>query len=62
MSDLLNSEGKGWFEENKTQMRNFTEQHVKEVLLKATLQPRRQKKRTIKGNTKGHRPEARQAT
>ena len=62
MNDLLDNEGKGWFQENKEQMRRFTEQPVKEVLLKANLQPRIKKKRTIKGNTKGRRPEARQAT
>ena len=39
MSDLLDNEGKGWFQENKKQMRNFTEQQVKEILIKENLQP-----------------------
>ena len=39
MSNLVDSEGKSWFQENKEQMRNFTEQQVQEVLLKENLQP-----------------------
>jgi 1,6-anhydro-N-acetylmuramate kinase len=39
MSNLVDSEGKSWFEENKVQMRNFTEQQVREVLIKQNLQP-----------------------
>jgi hypothetical protein len=39
LNDLLDSEGKGWFEENKAHMRNFTEQQVKEIVIKANLQP-----------------------
>jgi hypothetical protein len=31
MSDLLDNEGKGWFQENKEQTRRFTEQQVKET-------------------------------
>ena len=34
MSNLLDEEGKGWFEENKEQSRNFTRQQVKEILIK----------------------------
>ncbi len=40
MSNLVDSEGKSWFEENKAQMVNFTEQQVKEVLIKQHLRPR----------------------
>ncbi len=40
MSNLVDSEWKSWFEENKTQMRNFTEQKVKGLVTKQTLQPR----------------------
>jgi len=39
MSNLVDSEGKSWFEENKAQMRNFTEQQVKELVIKQNLQP-----------------------
>ena len=39
MSNLVNDEGKSWFEENKAQMRNFSTQPVKEVLIKENLQP-----------------------
>ncbi len=34
MSNLVDSEGKSWFQENKAQMRNFTEQQVHEVVVK----------------------------
>jgi hypothetical protein len=40
MSNLVDIEGKSWFEENKTQMRNFTKQKVKELVSKPHLQPR----------------------
>ncbi len=39
MSNLVDSEGKSWFQENKEQIRNFTEQQVQEVLLKENLEP-----------------------
>ncbi len=39
LSNIVDSEGKSWFQENKEQMRNFTEQQVQEVLLKENLQP-----------------------
>ncbi len=39
ISNLVDSEGKGWFQENKEQMRNFTEQQIKDILIKATLEP-----------------------
>jgi hypothetical protein len=39
MSDLFDNEGKGWFEENKEQMRRFTEQQVKEIVIKENLAP-----------------------
>ncbi len=38
MSNLVDSEGKSWFEENKVQMRNFTEQQVHEVVVKENLE------------------------
>ncbi len=38
MSNLVDSEGKSWFQENKTQMRNFTEQQVHEVVVKENLE------------------------
>ncbi len=38
MSNLVDSDGKSWFEENKTQMRNFTEQQVHEVVVKENLE------------------------
>ncbi len=38
ISNLVDSEGKGWFQENKEQIRNFTEQQVKDILIKATLE------------------------
>ncbi len=38
ISNLVDSEGKGWFQENKEQMRNFTEQPVKDILIKANLE------------------------
>jgi hypothetical protein len=39
MSNFVDDEGKGWFQENKDQMRNFTQQQVKEVLIKENLRP-----------------------
>jgi alpha-galactosidase/6-phospho-beta-glucosidase family protein len=39
ISNLVDSEDKGWFQENKEQMRNFTEQQVKDILIKANLEP-----------------------
>ena len=36
--DLLDSEGKGWFEENKEQMRRFTEQQVHDIVVKENLE------------------------
>ena len=38
MSDILDSEGKGWFEENKEQMRRFTEQQVQDIVVKENLE------------------------
>ncbi len=38
MSNLVDSEGKSWFQENKAQMRNFTEQQVHEVVVKENLE------------------------
>ncbi len=38
LSDLLDSEGKGWFEENKVQMRRFTEQQVHDIVVKEKLE------------------------
>jgi DNA topoisomerase VI subunit A len=38
MNNLLDDEGKGWFEENKEQQRRFTEQQIHEVLIKENLQ------------------------
>ena len=38
LSDLLDSEGKGWFQENKEQMRRFTEQHVHDIVGKENLE------------------------
>ena len=38
LSDLLDSEGKGWFEENKEQMRRFTEQQVHDIVAKENLE------------------------
>ena len=38
MSNLLDDEGKGWFQENKAQMRNFTTQQVRETVIKENLQ------------------------
>ena len=38
MSDILDSEGKGWFEENKEQMRRFTEQQVQDIVMKENLE------------------------
>jgi hypothetical protein len=38
LTNLVDSEGTSWFEENKQQMRNFTEQQVKEVLIKENLE------------------------
>ncbi len=40
MSNLVDSEGKSWFPENKAQMRNFTEQQVREVVVKENLEAR----------------------
>ncbi len=37
--NLLDSEGRGWLEENKKQMSNFTAQPVREILMKQNLQP-----------------------
>ena len=39
ISNLVDNEGRGWFQENKEQMRNFTEQQVKDILIKANLRP-----------------------
>ena len=39
ISNLVDSEGRGWFQENKEQMRNFTEQQVNDILIKANLEP-----------------------
>jgi hypothetical protein len=33
LNDLLDNEGRGWFQENKEQMRNFTEQQVNDILI-----------------------------
>jgi hypothetical protein len=38
LSDLLDDEGKGWFEENKVQQRRFTEQQVQDVVMKEGLE------------------------
>ena len=38
-SNIVDSEGKSWFQENKEQMRNFTEQQVQEIVLKENLEP-----------------------
>jgi D-serine deaminase-like pyridoxal phosphate-dependent protein len=38
LNDLLDDEGKGWFQENKEQMRNFAEQQVNDILMKANLE------------------------
>jgi hypothetical protein len=38
MNNLLDDEGKGWFEENKEHMRRFTEQQVHDVVVKETLE------------------------
>jgi len=38
MSNLVDMEGKSWFEENKAQMRRFTEQQVHEVVVKENLE------------------------
>jgi hypothetical protein len=38
LSDLLDNEGKGWFEENKEQMRRFTEQQVHDIVVKENLE------------------------
>jgi hypothetical protein len=38
MSDILDSEGKGWFEGNKEQMRRFTEQQVQYIVVKENLE------------------------
>ncbi len=37
ISNLVDSEGKGWFQENNEQMRNLTEQQVKDILIKENL-------------------------
>ncbi len=37
--NLLDSEGRGWLEENKKQMANFTEQQVHEIVLEQNLEP-----------------------
>jgi hypothetical protein len=39
MSNLLNDEGETWLGQNKEQSRNFTQQQVKEILIKENLQP-----------------------
>ncbi len=36
--NLVDSDGEGWFQENKEQMRNFTEQQVKDILIKENLE------------------------
>ena len=38
LSNILDSEGESWFEQNKKQMTNFTRQQVQEVLIKENLQ------------------------
>ena len=38
LSDILDSEGKGWFEGNKEQMRRFTEQPVQDIVMKENLE------------------------
>jgi hypothetical protein len=38
MSDLLDEDGKGWFQENKEQQRRFTEQQVQDVVMKENLE------------------------
>ena len=38
MNDLLDEEGKGWFQENKEQQRRFTEQQVHDVAVKESLE------------------------
>ncbi len=39
LSNIVDSEGESWFEQNKKQMSNFTKQQVQEVLIKENLQP-----------------------
>ena len=39
ISNLVDSDGEGWFKQNQKQMRNFTQQQVNEILLKENLQP-----------------------
>jgi hypothetical protein len=39
LSNIVDIEGKSWFQENKEQMRNFTEQQVQDRVLKENLEP-----------------------
>ncbi len=39
ISNLVDSDGEGWFKQNLKQMRNFTEQQVQDIVNKANLQP-----------------------
>ena len=39
ISNLVDSDGEGWFKQDQKQMRNFTQQQVNEISLKANLRP-----------------------